>query len=67
MNIKHVCPCCGYDYKYIGFNGDYSICPICQWEDDPVQLKDPYFRGGANQLSLNEYQILWHAKIAKVE
>ncbi|EGN7764477.1 hypothetical protein ISN88_004608, partial [Escherichia coli] len=32
----------------------YEICPICGWEDDPVQSADPDFSGGANSPSLNE-------------
>ena len=34
--------------------GTYEICPVCFWEDDGVQSKDPDFRGGANKGSLNE-------------
>lgn len=36
--------------------GNYEICPICYWEDDIVQLKDPDFEGGANDVSLREAQ-----------
>ncbi len=34
----------------------YEICPICRWEDDPVQLADPWFAGGANHSCLLEAQ-----------
>ncbi|WP_233218372.1 CPCC family cysteine-rich protein [Kosakonia radicincitans] len=34
--------------------GNYEICPVCDWEDDPVQSSDPDFSGGANTLSLLE-------------
>ena len=44
------CPVCGQYF----FSEEYEICPICGWEDDPVQRKDPDFAGGANSLSLNE-------------
>lgn len=63
MIAHHLCPCCGYEYNN-GFNGDYSICPICEWEDDPVQLNDRHYSGGANQLSLDEYQSLWKQNAA---
>ena len=52
------CPVCG-KYKFIEGPGSYEICPICKWEDDLVQEKDPSFKGGANVLSLNEYRNLW--------
>ena len=39
------CACCGY--QTIEAKGDYEICPICFWEDDPVQEADPWFEGGA--------------------
>lgn len=30
----------------------YEICPVCFWEDDPVQNEDPEYQGGANSVSL---------------
>jgi hypothetical protein len=36
--------------------GSYDICPICGWEDDPVQLRHPDLAGGANKVSLIEAQ-----------
>jgi hypothetical protein len=33
-----------------------GICPICFWEDDPVQLLNPWFAGGANSASLVKAQ-----------
>ena len=32
------CPCCGY-LVFDEEPGSYSICPICYWEDDAVQLQ----------------------------
>ena len=55
---KYTCPCCGY----IVFNeptGSYEICPICYWEDDPVQAADPWFAGGANRPNLVDAQALF--------
>ncbi|MBQ7651641.1 MAG: hypothetical protein IJS15_11825 [Victivallales bacterium] len=53
MRKKHYpCPCCGR--KVIENPGDYEICPVCGWEDDPTQAQDPDFEGGANELSLNQ-------------
>ena len=36
--------------------GSYDICHVCFWEDDPVQLLDPWYEGGANDVSLDEAQ-----------
>ena len=47
---KLACPVCN---EYF-FDGKYDICPVCGWENDPVQYQDPDFEGGANKLSLNE-------------
>ena len=46
------CPVCGS--KVFEEKGGYEICPVCGWEDDPVQRRDPGFAGGANKMSLNE-------------
>ncbi len=47
-----LCPCCGR--FHFEEKGAYEICPICGWEDDPVQRRDPDFEGGANSMSLSE-------------
>ena len=61
---KFPCPCCGR--KRIEKLGDYEICDVCGWEDDPMQSKDPDFSGGANELSLKEARAQWRkAKKAK--
>lgn len=36
--------------------GSNDICEICGWEDDHVQLSNPFMRGGANKESLFECQ-----------
>lgn len=36
--------------------GSYDICPVCFWEDDPVQLRWPGLDGGANRPSLVDAQ-----------
>ncbi|MBT0729893.1 CPCC family cysteine-rich protein [Rosenbergiella nectarea] len=48
----HLCPCCNkYEFSE---DGSYEICPVCKWEDDPVQEEDPTYGGGANVMSLSE-------------
>lgn len=47
--MKYKCPCCGYytfDKRF-----DYDICPVCFWEDDPLQFKNENFTG-ANHVTL---------------
>ena len=48
------CPCCGYFTLGERPSGTYLICPVCFWEDDWVQYRDPSYRGGANEMSLEE-------------
>lgn len=45
--MKYTCPCCGF-LTFDEPSGNYEICGICGWEDDPVQLMNPCLRGGAN-------------------
>lgn len=33
---------------------EYDICPVCFWERDLYQEKNPDYAGGANKVSLNE-------------
>ncbi len=49
---KFRCPCCGY--YTLEEVGTYEVCPVCYWEDDPVQESDPKLEGGANELCLLE-------------
>jgi hypothetical protein len=34
--------------------GTFEICPVCFWEDDDSQVRDPEYAGGANAVSLRE-------------
>ena len=54
MSEKFQCPCCGYKTLREEPPGTYDICPVCRWEDDPIQFADPSYRGGANSESLTE-------------
>lgn len=55
--MRYKCMCCGnYTLPEISA-GNYNICPVCYWEDDIVQLNDPNFEGGANEVSLNQARI----------
>ena len=51
------CPCCGS--LTIGEHGQYEICEVCGWEDDPTQSANPEEVGGANQESLRVAQARW--------
>lgn len=53
--MQYQCPCCQFWTIFDDCPpGTYQICPVCGWEDDNVQYHDPYFRGGANEVSLND-------------
>lgn len=52
MSDEYLCPCCENHSFYE--RESYEICPVCNWEDDPVQSKKTDLAGGANQMSLNE-------------
>ena len=58
--LNRFCPCC-YE-SMLESVGDYEICEVCGWEDDPVSRRDPDFEGGANHNSLNEERKIWTAK-----
>jgi len=49
-------PCCGYLTFDEQPSGMYVISPVCFWEDDPVQLGDHDYAGGANVVSLRQAQ-----------
>lgn len=55
--MKYKCPCCGYYTFENQPNGSYDICKVCFWEDDPIQLDDPTFEGGANRVSLQQARL----------
>ena len=54
------CPICG-QYNF-AMENDFDVCPICNWENDGVQMNDPTYWGGANDLCLNDYKNEWKSK-----
>ncbi len=54
---KYKCPCCGYYTFNEKPDGKYDICPVCFWEDDPIQRDEPDYQGGANHVSLLQARI----------
>ena len=58
--FKVLCPCCGAGWVDAGH--EYDVCEVCGWEDDPVQFENPDYRGGANDISLNEARKIFNAK-----
>lgn len=53
---KYPCPCCRNYTLSEKAGGTYLICPVCFWEDDPLQFHNRELRGGANPISLKEAQ-----------
>ena len=50
------CPACGFETVEGMAYGSYTLCDVCGWEDDGVQLANPCSCGGANGRSLVEAQ-----------
>lgn len=49
MSMKEMkCPCCGKTAV-----SEYDVCPVCHWENDPIQLQHPDTHG-ANRMTLKE-------------
>ncbi len=55
--MKYKCPCCGFYTFEHRPNGTYDICKVCFWEDDPTQLGDCNYKGGANGVSLLQAKV----------
>jgi hypothetical protein len=53
--MSYPCPACGFEV-FDEPAGSYEICPVCNWEDDEVQLRFPTTAVGANKESLFEKQ-----------
>lgn len=53
------CPICGK--YYFPMRRSYEICPVCGWEDDPVQRGDEEYTGGANHMSVLEARAAYAA------
>ena len=49
---REQCPCC--DYVSLPERGDWSICPICFWEDDWTNVDNLDRESGVNGLTLRE-------------
>lgn len=52
MANKRECKCCGK--LTIDIDDLFDICSNCGWESDSIQEDNPDYKGGANQMSLNE-------------
>ncbi|MBB1139575.1 hydrolase [Myroides sp. WP-1] len=50
--MKQACPCCGYFTLTDEIGNSFQLCPVCYWEDDDIQLKDPTYEEGANAVNL---------------
>ncbi len=52
ISLDEFCPCCDYNTLDNKNRLNYSICPICYWEDDPIQFEEHEYTRGANKVSL---------------
>jgi hypothetical protein len=49
------CAACGF-VVFFSPGGGYEVCPVCDWEDDEIQLRFPGLAVGANQKCLYDHQ-----------
>ncbi|MCI1959692.1 MAG: hypothetical protein LKJ25_08745 [Clostridia bacterium] len=51
------CPVCGqYEFEH---ENDFDICPVCNWENDGLQIEKPDETECANKMSLNQARKAW--------
>ncbi|MDR3976693.1 MAG: CPCC family cysteine-rich protein [Gemmiger sp.] len=56
MTETNICPVCGKaQLEYM------EICPVCEWQNDLVQLRHPDWQGGANVMSLQQARKAYQA------
>lgn len=60
----HKCPCCSSDS--IDEPGNYELCGVCGWEDDPSQEAHPDMTGGSNDMSLEQARQWWAERREKI-
>lgn len=53
-NETNVCPVCGQSVLEA-----FEVCPVCDWQNDRVQIMHPDMEGGANNMSLNQAKQAW--------
>ncbi|WP_179537483.1 MULTISPECIES: CPCC family cysteine-rich protein [Pseudomonadaceae] len=59
--MSYVCPCCKNLTFDEGPPGTFQVCPVCGWEDNEVQYRDPTYEGGANSVSLEQAKVNFSA------
>ncbi len=64
---RYACPCCGFLTLAQEPPGTYAVCPVCWWEDDDVQFRDPSYSSGANMVSLRQARVNFLATGASEE
>ena len=45
----YLCPVCGK--AELGY---MEVCPLCEWQNDPAQIRHPDWKKCANQMSLEQ-------------
>ena len=57
MAEKHKCPVCGkFDFEE---HNSLELCEECGWQDDALYTNDPDYKGGPNEMSLNEARVAY--------
>lgn len=58
--LKYKCVCCGHRTLVYKNTLEHEICPVCFWENDPIQNKQPEYDGGSNNMSLVKARENYH-------
>ena len=58
--FEWICPVCNSNNA--GEFPTHDVCLTCEWENDPLQEKDPTYDGGANDRCLNDYRADWQTR-----
>ena len=54
LGRRYPCACCGCLTLEERPPGTGSVCPVCAWQDDPLQFDDPRWEDGRNGVSLRQ-------------
>ncbi len=52
LTSRNECHCCFFLTLSLPRPVHNEVCPVCIWEDDPIQNENPHFETGGNRVSL---------------
>ncbi|MDI2112134.1 CPCC family cysteine-rich protein [Commensalibacter nepenthis] len=55
--MTYPCACCSFLTRAEPSNGNYDICSVCFWEDDPIQNDQADADSGSNRITLHQARL----------